>query len=52
MSNDLHQIDCKSSIEDLSILLGKDNFALIMERNTFLGIVTKVDLLAHLKKNI
>ena len=51
MSNNLHKIDCKSSIDDLSSLLNKDSFAMIMEGETFIGIVTKVDLLAYLKNN-
>jgi cystathionine beta-synthase len=52
MSSDLHQIDCNSSISDLSSLIDKSNFAIVMENNTFIGIITKVDLLAYLKKNI
>ena len=51
MSDNLHKIDCKSSIDDLSSLLNKDSFAMIMEGETFIGIVTKVDLLAYLKNN-
>ncbi len=52
MSSNLHQIDCNSSISDLSSLIDKSNFAIVMENNTFIGIITKVDLLAYLKKNI
>jgi cystathionine beta-synthase len=51
MSDNLHKIDCKSSIDDLSSILNKDSFAMIMEGETFIGIVTKVDLLAYLKNN-
>jgi cystathionine beta-synthase len=51
MSDNLHKVDCKSSIDDLSSLLNKDSFAMIMEGETFIGIVTKVDLLAYLKNN-
>lgn len=51
MSNNLHKIDCRASVDDLSLVLSKDNFAMIMEDETFIGIVTKVDLLAYLKNN-
>ena len=51
MSNNLHKIDCRASVDDLSLALSKDNFAMIMEDETFIGIVTKVDLLAYLKNN-
>ena len=50
MSNNLHKIDCRASVDDLSLVLSKDNFAMIMEDETFIGIVTKVDLLAIFKK--
>ena len=51
MSSDLPKVDCKSSISDLSSVLSKDNFAMIMEGETFIGIVTKVDVLAYIKNN-
>ena len=51
MSNNLHKIDCRASVDDLSLVLSKNNFAMIMEDETFIGIVTKVDLLAYLKNN-
>ena len=51
MSSNLHKIDCRASVDDLSLVLSKDNFAMIMEDETFIGIVTKVDLLAYLKNN-
>jgi predicted transcriptional regulator len=31
--------------------LENENFAMIMENNTFIGLLTKVDLLAYLKKD-
>ena len=51
MSSDLPKVDCKASISDLSSVLSKDNFAMIMEGETFIGIVTKVDVLAYIKNN-
>ena len=51
MSKDLPKVDCKASIGNLSSVLRKDNFAMIMEGETFIGIVTKVDVLAYLKNN-
>ena len=52
MSKDINQIDSKSSIDELSSILDEENFAIVMENNTFIGLLTKVDLLAYLKKNI
>jgi cystathionine beta-synthase len=52
MSKDINQIDSKSSINELSSILDEQNFAIVMESNTFIGLLTKVDLLAYLKKNI
>ena len=51
-SKDINQIDSKSSIDELSSILDEENFAIVMENNTFIGLLTKVDLLAYLKKNI
>ena len=51
MSSDLPKVDCKASISDLSSVLRKTNFAMIMEGETFIGIVTKVDVLAYIKNN-
>ena len=51
MSKDLPKVDCKASIGDLSSVLRKANFAMIMEDETFIGIVTKVDVLAYIKNN-
>ena len=52
MSKDINQIDSKSSIDELSSIFDDKNFAIVMENNTFIGLLTKVDLLAYLKKNI
>ena len=52
MSKTINPLDSKASIDDLSKILENENFAMIMENNTFIGLLTKVDLLAYLKKNI
>ena len=52
MSKTINPLDSKASIDDLSKILENETFAMIMENNTFIGLLTKVDLLAYLKKNI
>ena len=52
MSKKINLLDSKASIDELSKILKNDNFAMIMENNTFIGLLTKVDLLAYLKKDI
>ena len=52
MSKEINLLDSKASIDELSKILENENFAMIMENNTFIGLLTKVDLLAYLKKDI
>ena len=42
----------KNLSESFNKILENENFAMIMENNTFIGLLTKVDLLAYLKKDI
>ena len=52
MSKQINLLDSKASIDELSKILENENFAMIIENNTFIGLLTKVDLLAYLKKDI
>ena len=51
MSKKINSLDSKASVDELSKILENENFAMIMENNTFIGLLTKVDLLAYLKKD-
>ncbi len=50
MQTEFKTLDAKSSLEDLAKLLKLDSSVIILENNNFIGIITKIDFLAYLKR--
>ena len=51
MTSELEVIDFKASIEDLMAVFSRDHVAIVMDGDTFLGIITRIDLINHLRKH-
>ena len=52
MSSDVQTLDCTSSIERVSELLSMGLVPLIMSEGQYVGIITKIDYLNHLRKRV
>ncbi len=52
MATELHTLQVNAQINDLLPIFERDMVAIIMEGDAFLGLITKIDLLQHLRKSI
>ncbi len=51
MQKNYKSLEINSSLDDLIELLKENNIAIILNKEKFVGIITKIDLLAYLKRN-
>ena len=51
MQKNYVSLQINSSLEDLIALLKENNIAIILKEEKFVGIITRIDLLAYLKRN-
>ena len=51
MQKNYNSLEINSSLDDLIELLKENNIAIILNKEKFVGIITKIDLLAYLKRN-
>jgi cystathionine beta-synthase len=52
MTADLETVDRSASIEDLMPIFRRDLTAIVVDGDTFLGVITRIDLLNHLRRGI
>ena len=50
MSHRLETIEAERSIEDLMPIFERDRVAIVLDRGDFLGLITRIDLLNHLRR--
>ena len=51
MQENYVSLQINSSLDDLIELLKENNIAIILNDKKFVGIITRIDLLAYLKRN-
>ena len=51
MQKNYVSLQINSSLDDLIELLKENNIAIILKEEKFVGIITRIDLLAYLKRN-
>lgn len=52
MTTELSTISADSPIDDLMPLFAEDKVAIVFDGNTYLGLITKIDLITHLRKQL
>ena len=52
MTSDLETIERSASIEDLMPIFRRDLTAIVVDGDTFLGVITRIDLLNHLRRGL
>lgn len=52
MTNELSTISANSSIHDLMPLFAQDKVAIVFDDESYLGLITKIDLINHLRKQL
>lgn len=50
MVRELESVDYRAPIDELLPIFNRDHVAIVMDRDTFLGLITRVDLLNHLRR--
>jgi len=50
MSSELESVDYRASIDDIMATFSRDRVAIVMDGDTFLGIITRIDLINYLRK--
>jgi len=52
MTSDLETVERSASIEDLMPIFRRDLTAIVVDGDTFLGVITRIDLLNHLRRGL
>jgi len=52
MNSRLEVIEASRPLADLLPIFTKDHVALVVERGDFLGLITRIDLLNHLRRSM
>ena len=52
MTKELSTLNADSSIEDLMPLFAEDKVAIVFDNDKYLGLITKIDLITHLRKQL
>jgi cystathionine beta-synthase len=52
MTTELSTVSAEASIEELLPLFAEDKVAIVFDNNTYLGLITKIDLINHLRKKL
>ncbi len=52
MTKELSTLSADASIEELLPLFAEDKVAIVFDNNTYLGLITKIDLINHLRKKL
>jgi cystathionine beta-synthase len=52
MTTDLSTISADASIDELLPLFAEDKVAIVFDQNAYLGLITKIDLINHLRKQL
>ena len=52
MTTELSTISADSPIDELMPLFAEDKVAIVFDGDTYLGLITKIDLITHLRKQL
>jgi cystathionine beta-synthase len=52
MTSKLDTIDAKAPLSDLLPIFARDHVAIVKDGDTFLGLITRIDLLNHLRRRM
>ena len=52
MTSELSTISSEAHIDDLLPLFAEDKVAIVFDNNNYLGLITKIDLINHLRKQL
>jgi cystathionine beta-synthase len=52
MTKELSTLNADSCIEDLMPLFAEDKVAIVFDNEKYLGLITKIDLITHLRKQL